>query len=263
MKNTVILVLLLLALSSVNAVAQNQDSRKISVAVAECNMFPNPDLKSGDVLYGLFSSNIGYLLLPVKIGVTQGVDDRCNKFTRVDMDYPETPVFMIKGIPDLKTGLIKTAFSGKKFIYPGESVSISMRDDEKGRLEKRPRSLSAFGDVREDGNLTLLTNYKVELQDGNDRQVLDFYRNSTPRGRGVLTLSNNSITPGSTTGMDSPTLMWAGDLDADDKIDAFMWWPCPGKGAGVYSLFLSSLAKNGDLVAKMPVGVRTYSLENE
>ncbi|MBI5252690.1 MAG: hypothetical protein HY912_24610 [Desulfomonile tiedjei] len=264
MRRTIVCSVLILALSVAAATAQDRDESQISLIVPKCNMFPNPDLKSEDVLFGLFVSNIGHLLLPARITVTSGVDDRCDKFTKVDVSYPEVPLFLIRGLPDLKTGSIKTAFSGSKFIYPGQPVLLSLPDQEKGQMEVAPTMLRAFGNAVEHGKDTFVLSYKIELRAGDRNQTLDFYRNS-PASRGsharkfgVLNLTDHAVKFDLTRHMEVPTLIWAGDLDADGKIDLFMWWPCPGRTAGVYYLYLSSAAKDGDLVAKIPVGVRTY-----
>ncbi len=264
MKKTIMWVLLLMALPLAIAAAQNSGGNQISLVVPRCNMFPNPDLKSDDVLFGLFPTNIGFLLLPAKITVNSGIDDRCDKYTKVDVNYPEEPLFLIKGLPDLKTGSIRTVFSGSKFIYPGEPISLTMPDQEKGRMGKTPQMVRAFGKAAEHGDDVLVYDYKVELQKGERSQTLDYYRNSAPpaseRGRrfGVLNLTDHMVKYDLTKHMEVPTLMWAGDLDTDGEIDLFMWWPCPGKAVGIYTLYLSSAAKNGNLVAKIPVGVRTY-----
>jgi len=242
---------------------------KVSLVVTKCNMFPNADLTSEDVLIGLFPTSIGHLLIPAKIDVTSDVDDLCRKFTRVIVNYPEEPLFLLKGLSNIRTGPVKTIFAGSKFIYPGEPIVLALPEQEKGRLDVSPQMLRAFGKAVEVGKDTRVYDYRVELLDNDRKQTLDYYKNSTPaavspgRKFGVLNLTEHMVDYDLTGHMELPTLIWAGDLDSDNKIDLFMWWPCPGKSAGVYSLYLSSEARNGDLVAKIPAGVRTYYSDTE
>lgn len=264
MRKFALYLVLLLALSVTTATAQDGGASRISLVVPKCNMFPNPDLKSDDVLLGLYSTNVGFLLLPSKINVTSGTDDRCAPYTRVEVNFPEEPLFLVKGLPDLKTGPIKTAFSGNKFMYPGEPVLLYLPTKEHDKAEAKPQILRAFGNAVESGKDTLIYNYKIQLKDGDRSQALDFYRTAAPPGTGrvpkygVLDLTEHEVEYDLCSHMELPTLIWAGDLDGDGKQDLFMWWPCPGKDAGIYSLYMSSRAADGSLVSTIPVGVRTY-----
>ncbi len=264
MRKSALWFVLLLALSVTTATAQDGGASRISLVVPKCNMFPNPDLKSDDVLFGLYSTNVGFLLLPSKISVTSGTDDRCAPYTRVDVNFPEEPLFLVKGLPDLKTGPIKTAFSGNKFLYPGEPVLLYLPTKENDKAEAKPQILRAAGNAVESGRDTLVYNYKIKLKDGDRSQALDFYRTATlpgtarPPKYGVLNLTEHEVEYDLCRHMELPTLIWAGDLDSDGKQDLFMWWPCPGKAVGIYSLYLSSRATDGNLVGKIPLGVRTY-----
>jgi hypothetical protein len=264
MRQLILLIMVMVLLCASVCGAQDTARAKPVLIVPQMNMFPVSEIKSDEVLLGLFPSNVGPLILPAKITVTYGIDHRRNKIVRAEVGYHEQPLFLIKGLPDLKTGPVKTAFLGDRFIYPGESVPFITPWKTAANARESLPVLRIFGDVIKVGTKTFVRNYRAEFTDSDKTQVLDYYRtrnrpdiqDSVPRA--VLDLTEHGIKYDLTKHMELPTLLWAGDIDSDDKLDLFMWWPCPGRSAGVYSLYLSSLAQEGNLLGTLQVGAHTY-----
>jgi hypothetical protein len=158
----------------------------------------------------------------------------------------------------LKSGKVKTLFLGSQFLYPGGAFSLTNGEQEQGTQTPTEDRyvLRAFGCAVDRFKKNLIYDYTAKLFRGNQSQVLDYYKvanTSRPSRYGVLDVTDHQVTCDLREDMRLPALIWAGDIDNDNKPDLFMWWPCPGKDAGVFSLFASSAAKNNDLVAKIPV----------
>ena len=97
----------------------------------------------------------------------------------------------------------------------------------------------------------------MKMSHEGQNQILEYYKvagnpqTTRPSQYGILDVTN---LPGRCYPEELrrvPVLLWAGDLDRDEKPDLLMWWPCPGKDAGVYELFLSSKTKGTNLVEKI------------
>lgn len=260
---TLFITLIILLCASVSG-AQDTARDKPILIVPQINMFPNSEIKSDEILLGFFPSSVGPLILPAKITVTYGIDHRRNKIVRAEVGFPEQPLFLIKGLPDLKTGPVRTAFLGDRFIYPGESILFMPPWKSGDNARESNPLLRSFGNVIKAGPRTFVRNYRAEFTDGEKTQVLDYYKTRNrpdiqdPAPKAVLDLTEHGIKYDLTKHMELPTLLWAGDIDSDDKLDLFMWWPCPGRSAGVYTLYLSSLAREGNLFGKLQVGAHTY-----
>lgn len=258
MKRIVVAGLVLLISIGV-ACAQNQTTPRVELLVPNADLVPNPDVKSGDEFWGLFCTRMGYVLLPTEIKVAICSDAQGRKVMRVYPQSETQPMFLVSGVPDLKNGMVKTAFTGEKFFFPGESLVLPGDEDP---CCKETYVLKVYGNVVNSFNRNLVYDYAMQVSSGDSSQVLDHYKSpqdsakTRPSKIAVLNVTDHLVKSDLAKQKELPVLVWAGDLDNDGKLDFFMWWPCPGKGAGVYSLFVSSLAKSGDLVKKIPVGVR-------
>lgn len=233
------------------------------LSVPDCNLIPNNNIQNNDNLLGLFLTKVGYTLLPTRVAVEKGFDDRVNPVMRVTVPSDNRPIFLVSGVDCLQPGPVKTIFEGHKFIYPGESLTLPDMGNAAQCSLDEPFVLKAYGDaVNRIGN-SLIYDYSLSLNLGNDVQILDRYKvkpsaRNSPSRYAVLNVSDHGVRYDLTHNMELPVLLWAGDMDRDNRPDLFMWWPCPGKEAGVYSLFISSLAEKGSLVAKISAGARTY-----
>jgi hypothetical protein len=254
------LVLFLVTIS----IAQQPMQSCVSIVAPGYNLIPNGKIKTGDTLYGLYDTNLGYVLLPSKIEVDSGVDARCRKFmTVVVEDKLMSPLFLVAGLPNLKCGKVKTLSPGHKFLFPGQTFNLTTggQEAEAQNAGQNGYLMRAFGCAVSRLNKSLIYDYSVKLTHGDQSQILDYYRvkdeqKYVPGEFGVFDVTDHPVTRDLRDNMGLPVLIWAGDVDRDGKPDLFMWWPCPGKDAGVFSLFLSSTAKQGDLVRKVSVGVR-------
>ena len=191
--------------------------------------------ESGEVWLGLYLMPDGYTLIPSRIAVETVYDpfvDNAGEKTgkMVSVEGQIRPLFLIKGLEAPQTGSIKTLSAEGTILSPGKSLNL--------RLDVRNEShLTAYGegDVGPNG-FTSLENYSLELSKGRISQELFAYSST-----------NGAI----------PTLLWAGDLDGDNQLDLVI---NATPHYAVYSapiLFLSSMAKDGNLVQKVAIFIAT------
>jgi len=189
--------------------------------------------QSGELWFGLYQTEKGYELIPSRISIESIndaiVDDKDQKTgKKVSVDEPSEPLFLVKGLKNLKSGLVKTVFSGKKFLYPAESISFKLGG-------KNYYNLTAFGEVkdREGGKPfeIIISNYSIKIS-------------RSPWEYSQVLVSFDLLA------MDGiPTLLWAGDLDGDGKLDLLMDLT-NHYNLTVYTLFLSSLSEGNNLLKK-------------
>jgi hypothetical protein len=241
------------------ACAQDQAPTRVELLVPGADLVPNANVRSGDEFWGLFLTRTGYVLAPTEIRVQTCSNWQGRSVRRVHAKSETQPLFLIAGALDLKKGMVKTAFTGEKFLFPGESLVLPGDEDP---CCKESYVLKAYGNVVENFKQNLIYDYATQITSGDLSQVLDYYKSpqesakTRPTKFAVLNVTDHLVKSDLAKQKELPILIWSGDLDNDEKLDFFMWWPCPGKGAGVYSLFLSSPAKPGNLVKKISVGVR-------
>ena len=140
------------------------------------------------------------------------------------------PLFLIKGLDIPKRESIKTLYAEQTILSPGKSLDLGLDG-------KNEYYLTAYGegDIGPNG-FTSLENYSLELSRGHFSQELLAYDST-----------NGAV----------PSLLWAGDLDGDNQLDLLI---NATPHYAVYSapmLFLSSMAKDSDLVQKVAVFVAT------
>ncbi len=186
--------------------------------------------KSGEGWYGLFEIEDHFELKAVSITVeavpdflSGNPDDRSGK--SVTVDHPGKPLFLLKGWVAPHEGRINSVFSGYKFIYPGERISLKLGDD-------NYFSVSAFGEAVHLRGDTRLKNYTLQIEKAADYQVIAKYDAIYIDG--------------------APSIIWAGDLDCDGKLDLLMDLR-DHYNVTEYTLFLSSRADEGKMVKKCAV----------
>ena len=135
-----------------------------------------------------------------------------------------TGTFLMRGIPNLRPGPVRTVFSGPRYIAPGGSLSS---DDGSGW------SLKAEGIVRPNLNAgrgeTRTTRYRLSIERGGIKATVFT----------MTAISNDG----------PPQIIWVGYLDGDDIPDVLA--DVPGHWPGHdYTLFLSSSAVIGELIGK-------------
>ena len=191
--------------------------------------------ESGEVWLGLYSTPDGYALIPSGITVETVYDpfvDNAGERTGkvVSVEGQTRPLFLVKGLNIPKRKFIKTLSVEGAILSPGKYLDL--------RLDgKSEYHLTAYGEGEIGPNgFTSLENYSVELSKGRLSQELVAYSST-----------NGAI----------PTLLWAGDLDGDGQLDLVI---NATPHYTVYSapmLFLSSMARDGNLVRKVAVFVAT------
>ena len=185
--------------------------------------------ESGEVWLGLYPTENGHALLPSTITVDAAYDplyddedEKTGKQVLVAGDAE--PLFLIRGLKTLKPGPVKTLTTEQAILTPGKSMHFGL-----GRGDSY--QLIVFGERYEDSiGITSLQEYEIEIREGGRSQVLVSF---------------------SATDAAVPSLLWAGDLDHDGKLDllinaAFHY--------NIYTapvLFLSSTAEDGELLDKV------------
>jgi hypothetical protein len=144
----------------------------------------------------------------------------------VEAEPAEPGDLLLRGFVALKPGPVVTAFNDRKFLLPGEWLDVSLGGDAGWRLH-------AFGTVRPDLSAGLddaqFTDYQVWMMgDGRRARVFSLER-----------LDSDGL----------PEILWAGDLDGDRIADLIADLRTHYAGHH-YVLFLSSLARAGQLVGK-------------
>jgi hypothetical protein len=142
----------------------------------------------------------------------------------VSADGQPTGTFLLRGIPALHPGPVTTFFAGHRYVTPGDSLRLPSTEwSLSARGIVRPYTSAAQGAAR-------TTRYGVSLE---------------KRGR--------TGTIFSLPGIDNdgpPEIIWIGNLDGDDIPDILADVRTHYAGHH-YTLFLSSAAKVGQLVARV------------
>ena len=178
--------------------------------------------ETNEVWLGLYPTKSGYTLMPTTVRVDAfydpmiGDDENVMGATRVSVPGQNSPLFLVKGLDSLKTGVVKTLFSGR---LPLESYLEFTLDDES------TYTIATFGGLKSN---TGSADYNVELVKGSRSQVICSFD-----------MSNAAVL----------YLLWAGDVDRDGELDLLIDSICDYSASGPV-LFLSSLAEGGNLLHK-------------
>ena len=191
--------------------------------------------ESGEIWLGLYSTPDGYALIPSRITVETAYDpfvDNAGEKTgkAVSVEGRTRPLFLIKGLEAPKRKSIETLSAEGAILNPGKSLDL--------RLDgKNENHLTAYGKGNIGPNgFTALENYSLELSKGRLSQELVAYSST-----------NGAI----------PTLLWVGDLDGDNQLDLVINATPHYTIYSASMLFLSSMAKDGNLVQRVAIFVAT------
>lgn len=204
--------------TSVSAALRQPEVQILQVGEFFCEITAEPN----EVWLGLYPTKSGYTLMPTTVRVdafydpTIGEDENVTGATRVSVQGQNAPLFLIKGLDSLKTGMVKTLFSGR---LPVESSFEFTLDNES------TFSVAAFGGLKSNSGSV---DYKVELVKGSRSQVICSFDTT-----------NSAVS----------YLLWAGDIDRDGELDLLIDTVCD-YSASCPALFLSSLAEGGNLLKK-------------
>ena len=136
---------------------------------------------------------------------------------------PVPPLFLVSGVPNLKPGPVDTVFRGYRFLHPGEDVSW--------QLGRHWFNLRAYGTASAVQYGTNFTDYELRLGTSIDRYTA------------IQTLAHLNF------GDNVPAIQWAGDIDADGRLDLLIKLPGGGYSNDIH-LYLSTLARSGEQVGE-------------
>ena len=174
---------------------------------------------------GLYPMKNGYSLMSSVIRVeafynpTIGDDENVTGATRVLVQGQTAPLFLVAGLDILKTGMVKTLFSGRLPLPMESSLEFALDNGSN-------YSITAFGSLKSNSDTV---GHKVELVKGNRSQVICSFDTI-----------NAAVS----------YLLWAGDIDRDGQLDLLIDTVCDYNASGP-ALFLSSLSEAGSLLQKV------------
>jgi hypothetical protein len=181
---------------------------------------------SGELWLGLFPTGQGFELRPARLMVSVshedlgvGSDRTRLTTTHIAVRGRQSPIFLLKTGGQLAPGPVPAAFAGELPLHPGKFVRLLLGGREYLLELQTAASTTSEQGIR--GSLIL------------DSQ--SFFEGWVPRDHATW------------------SLLWAGDLDRDGKLDFYL--ELGGGIGGERRLFLSSAAKKGE-----PVGLAAYFL---
>jgi hypothetical protein len=184
-------------------------------------------VKSGEEWFGLFPTQSGFELSRVTIKVEHVVAVAAD--TKVSVNKPGEPILLIKGLANLAEGPIKTVFWGNIFLEPGHGLGLKLTDNIR-------YGLIASGTTKTEETGKHIINYAIKLI-YNTRTAINIRSQELVHRKGI--------------DMDSPPkILWAGDLDRDEKLDLLMDLP-DHYIVRQPTLFLSSMAKKDQLLMQV------------
>jgi len=182
--------------------------------------------------YGLFQQGTEFTLKKTKMSIVrvrdvmrdEGDEKTGKKVTTADV---QEPILFIAGLENASEGKLHTAKLEKKFLYPGEHISL--------KFNRYWTSISAYGTAKPTPyNGRAITAYLLEIKSTRyrEQQKQIFAGAKQLYGGGYR-------------------FIWAGDLDRDGLPDLIMDLSNNEKGSSTTALFLSSYAEEGQLIKKV------------
>jgi hypothetical protein len=141
------------------------------------------------------------------------------------------PGFLVQGVPALSPGPVRTVFDGLTPLIPNAIVHFSIPSSKWSNVYVQA---VPGKDAYERGSKKRHKTYDI---------ILHSYGDSPRTDQVTQTLAGYLENPGQT-----PSLLWAGDLDRDGRIDLLMDVQTVEAAGSLYHLYLSSQAKKGELV---------------
>lgn len=196
-------------------------------------------VESGPDWWGVFPEGDGFTLQSAPVTITREFDpivDEEGQATGKLVKVPQEaePVLLVRGIKGLTAGSLNSVRlnSSPLFLYPGQSLGLGISLDGK---KAQSGSIVAQGECnRIEDDTPVFTNYRLLLRVRGDQ--------------GVHVQEIVAVKP-FWTGT-SPNILWVGDLDRDGRVDILINIP-EHESNSHYVLFMSSAAKEGELVGKV------------
>ncbi|HZH91088.1 MAG TPA: hypothetical protein VEX70_10790 [Pyrinomonadaceae bacterium] len=229
MKNTTSSLLSIIALITILCGSATAQKRIPQIHLIETGEFHGGEItaKSGERWLGLFPTSGGFSLLPATLKVDMVndpiVDENPKVKTgkKVSVNRARKPLFLLKGADFLRANAVRTIFTGdENNLVNGQSVDL--------RLGGKNYNLKVVSNDPTPVN-HVVANSKLILSSGAKSQVI--FSVEVPDDGAW-------------------SLLWAGDLDGDGKLDLYM--DLHNKyNSSERRLFLSSPASRGNLVKEV------------
>lgn len=178
---------------------------------------------AGGDWFAVVETLTGMALTATRIEVSQVPDACADTATRIAAADVGDSLFLVRGSGSFRAGPIDSVFVERRFIYPAEEFSFRLESDRWFGFQAYGSAAPAVGEVR-------VSDYEIRMYQGSRVQTLATFPRIDWDG--------------------PPQLVWAGDLDRDGNLDALLDLRA-SYAANLYTLFLSSHAKNGQLVEKV------------
>ncbi len=181
--------------------------------------------KAGEVWLGLYQVGDEYELRSSTLVVSKRDALMGVGRNEVQTDQPTEPLFLVRGLEELRPGKVETIIPKGEFLYPGQRTSF--------------RSGGIYYSLGAAGEATDRYLYSIVIE----KYKLILSSSQLKRSQTLLEFDialDNAV----------PGVLWAGDLDRDGKVDLFMEQNRHYAYID-YGLFLSSAAKDEEMVGKV------------
>jgi hypothetical protein len=220
MRTRLRLVALLMAPTTLLGASPSTSSIEFSLAGRFYEPVPVPAPGAGWLALSLAGSEFSLVATRLEANV---VPESCaGSITQVIASGVKEPILLVRGSPRFRPGPVDTVFHGHRFLNPGEGLSFKLKWGDSF-------SLQAFGTVKPARGGPQYTDYHLVLSGRSRSQIVADFPALVSDVR--------------------PTLLWAGDLDRDDTLDALISLPI-GEVSEEYVLLLSSQAIAGEHVRR-------------
>lgn len=215
------------------ALAGASASGAAPVELLRTGTFPRSEVasKNGEVWFGVFDSSGVVIARPSVVLVAPARDvpgdaarDSAGPApdTRVSVLGGGAPLFLVRGIERFRPGIVPTLIRKPRALRPGEVVFLPLHATARYRL--RADAVAEPGHSRGLG-------YRLSLE------------------RIGLVAEGTRIVFEAPGREDPPPIVWAGDIDRDDRLD-FLMETGAGEGVSEWSLFLSGPVRGPGMVKR-------------
>lgn len=219
-------ILIIFSLLCYHINAGDQTEQILMVGVFHGDEVSAVDGEEWDVLYSrdgsFFLEKAQIKIELVKDVIIDNKDEKTGKKVSVDIDGE--PVFLLKNISNLSTGEVSASIESKIYFFENDSIKTETEYDE---------YLIGMNIIDSKADLF--------ISDGTVNQTLKEFT-AYLTGDSYYMFGDEAM----------PSLIWAGDLDGDNKLDLLLDMTDHYNVSEV-TLFLSSHASNGELVKKVAV----------
>ncbi len=235
--------LLLLFFTSVG-LAEEKEETRIDLVLPGSFHGNHVIAENGEEWFCLYKKGEECFLSKTKVRIDMyhdsSADEPITDTTGKKVSVPEIDgeaIFLFRGVNGVVEGQVKTVFHGERFVFPGESIRFHSTDLVKER-EGKPKPQYRSWVV---GALGTATNVDFQNTVHQGRVFYSIYDLHVIFGNRTQVICER----GNVSEDDASSLIWAGDLDGDEKLDLYLDLSSH-YNSYVFGLFLSSLAGDGE-----------------